>query len=297
MQKMFSRFSAAALVLGAALSLAGCGDGFEKRPSGLKVKVVKPGTGDRAAAKGDQVEVHYTGWLWVNGKKGDQFDSSRDRARPLKFPLGTGRVIKGWDEGIEGMKVGEQRLLIIPPDIAYGANGRPKIPANSTLFFETEMVSMKSAEEAQKEREEMRRKQEEERAALMAANKKPITVPDAKKWTVEPNGLYWQTVKAGKGATAEPGKNVSVHYTGKLWVDGKATEKFDSSLDRGQPFEFGLGQGQVIKGWDEGVKGMKVGEKRNLIIPSDMAYGERQMGPTIQPFSNLYFEVELLGVK
>ncbi len=287
----------AALTVAASVFFAGCGDGFDKRPSGLKVKVTKAGQGERAAMKGDQVSVHYTGWLWVNGKKGDQFDSSRDRGNPITFTLGTGRVIKGWDEGIEGMKPGEQRLLIIPPDLAYGPRGRPKIPADSTLFFETELVSVKSAEEAQKEREEQRRKAEEERAKLMAENKKPITVADPGKWTIEASGLHWQITKPGKGAVAEPGKTVSVHYTGKLWDDGKATETFDSSVGRGQPFDFQLGAGMVIKGWDEGVKGMKVGEKRTLIIPADMAYGERAMGPVIKAFSNLYFEVELLAVK
>lgn len=286
-------------VIGSLALMAACSDGFETRPSGLKIKIAKPGTGDRVAEKGDQVSVHYTGWLWVGGKKGDQFDTSRDRGQPLQFTVGTGRVIKGWDEGIAGMKVGEQRLLIIPPDIAYGPQGRPKIPANSTLFFETELVAVKSQEEVKKEREAARQRMMEERAAKLAANAKPITMDEKEKskWTVEESGLFWQTVKKGSGAEAQLGQKVSVHYTGRIWENGQLGDKFDSSLDRGQPFEFQLGQGQVIQGWDMGVKGMKVGEKRLLLIPAGLAYGERAMGPKIKAYSNLHFEVELLGVQ
>jgi FKBP-type peptidyl-prolyl cis-trans isomerase len=98
---------------------------------------------------------------------------------------------------------------------------------------------------------------------------------------------------AGSGDEAVPGKTVSVHYTGWL-TDGT---KFDSSKDRGTPFEFPLGGGMVIKGWDEGVKGMKVGGKRKLTIPPDMGYGAAGAGGVIPPNATLVFEVELLGVK
>lgn len=105
--------------------------------------------------------------------------------------------------------------------------------------------------------------------------------------------LQVETLKAGSGTEAISGKTVSVHYTGWL-TDGK---KFDSSVDRGTPFSFSLGKGQVIRGWDEGVKGMKVGEKRKLTIPSDMGYGARGAGNVIPPNATLVFEVELLDVK
>jgi FKBP-type peptidyl-prolyl cis-trans isomerase FkpA len=107
--------------------------------SGLKIEEVKNGTGDLAES-GKTVSVHYTG-TFTDGKK---FDSSYDRGQPITFPLGAGRVIKGWDEGIAGMRVGEKRKLTIPPELAYGAEGRPPMmPPNSTLLFDVELVEVK----------------------------------------------------------------------------------------------------------------------------------------------------------
>lgn len=118
------------------------------------------------------------------------------------------------------------------------------------------------------------------------------TMPQAK--TAAPAGdLKIEDMKKGSGTEAAPGKTVSVHYTGWL-TDGK---KFDSSLDRGQPFEFILGQGQVIQGWDRGVAGMKIGGKRKLTIPPHLGYGEHGAGAVIPPNATLVFEVELLGVR
>ena len=117
------------------------------------------------------------------------------------------------------------------------------------------------------------------------------TMSDSKTVTTA-SGLKYEDVKQGTGETATAGKMVSVHYTGWL-TDGK---KFDSSKDRGQPFEFPLGGGRVIKGWDEGVQGMKVGGVRKLTIPASLGYGSRGAGAVIPPDATLVFEVELLGV-
>lgn len=100
--------------------------------------------------------------------------------------------------------------------------------------------------------------------------------------------------KVGNGKEARRGMDVRVHYTGWLYVDGKKARKFDSSLDRGQPFDFALGGGEVIKGWDQGVVGMKEGGKRTLIIPPQLAYGERGAGDVIPPNATLLFEIQLI---
>ena len=108
--------------------------------SGLKLEDVVVGAGD-AAASGRQVSVHYTGWLYENDQTGQKFDSSKDRGEPFDFPLGAGHVIRGWDEGVVGMKVGGTRRLIIPPELGYGTRGAGGvIPPNATLLFEVELL-------------------------------------------------------------------------------------------------------------------------------------------------------------
>lgn len=111
---------------------------FKRTASGLKYHDTQPGTGG-AAERGRTVLVHYTGWL----RSGKQFDSSLDRGQPFQFQLGAGRVIKGWDEGVAGMQVGGKRLLLIPPDLGYGARGAGgKIPPNAELVFEVELLQV-----------------------------------------------------------------------------------------------------------------------------------------------------------
>ncbi len=112
-----------------------------------------------------------------------------------------------------------------------------------------------------------------------------------------PNGLKYTDTKTGDGAAAAAGNKVSVHYTGWLYNNGVKGAKFDSSVDRGQPFQFTLGAHQVIAGWDGGVAGMKVGGKRTLIIPPELGYGARGAGGVIPPNATLMFDVELLGVQ
>ena len=116
-------------------------------------------------------------------------------------------------------------------------------------------------------------------------------------FTTTTSGLQYEDTVVGSGAEAKPGRNVVVHYTGWLYEDGKQGEKFDSSKDRGEPFIFALGAGMVIKGWDEGVAGMKVGGARTLIIPPELGYGARGAGGVIPPNATLKFDVELLAVE
>ena len=110
--------------------------------TGLQTIDTQPGTGAEAR-KGQTVTVHYTGWLYQNGQQGAKFDSSRDRNDPFRFALGAGMVIRGWDEGVAGMKVGGQRTLIIPPEMGYGARGAGGvIPPNATLKFDVELLGV-----------------------------------------------------------------------------------------------------------------------------------------------------------
>jgi peptidylprolyl isomerase len=125
-------------------------------------------------------------------------------------------------------------------------------------------------------------------AAMAQATGKPVTTP---------SGLQIIDTKVGTGASPKAGQTCVMHYTGWLYENGAKGKKFDSSVDRGEPFEFPIGRGQVIAGWDEGVGSMKVGGKRTLIIPAALGYGARGAGGVIPPNATLMFDVELLGVK
>ena len=231
--------------------------------SGLKFVDEKIGEGE-SPQKGDIVVVHYTGTL----EDGTKFDSSHDRNQPIEIPIGMGRVIKGWDEGLMSMKVGGKRKLIIPPELGYGARGAGGvIPPNATLHFDVELIEVK-----------------------------PIFVDtDFSLPGTEVNydsGLKTIIHKEGSGDMPKVGDNIIVHYKGLL-ADGT---EFDSSHSRGTPFSFVVGQGRVIKGWDEALLKMKVGEKRTLIIPPELGYGERGAGGSIPPNATLIFEVELINI-
>ena len=228
-------------------------------PTGLKYIDEVIGTG-RSPKTGDKVKVHYTGTL-VDGTK---FDSSRDRNQPFEFPLGIGRVIKGWDEGVATMKEGGKRKLIIPPELAYGSRNMGSIPPNSILFFDVELIEV-----------------------VEKFVDTDFSLPG--KEEVTKSGLRMIIHKEGNGEIPLPGHTVKVHYTGLL----ENGSKFDSSHDRGNPFSFQLGQGRVIKGWDEALALMSKGEKRTLIIPPEIGYGNRR-NSKIPPNSTLIFEVELI---
>ena len=116
-------------------------------------------------------------------------------------------------------------------------------------------------------------------------------------FTTTASGLQYEDTTVGEGAEAAKGQQVTVHYTGWLYTNGEQGAKFDSSKDRNDPFVFSLGAGMVIRGWDEGVQGMKIGGARTLIIPAELGYGARGAGGVIPPNATLKFDVELLGVK
>lgn len=234
--------------------------------NGLQYIEIEPGTGEQAKA-GDIVSVHYVGTL----EDGTEFDNSLNRGEPIEFALGKGMVIPGWDEGVALMKVGGKATLIIPPELAYGSRGAGGvIPPNATLTFDVELVSTKPGPPG--------------------APEAPTAVAEAD-YTVTPSGLKHFDLVKGSGALPVVGSNVVVHYTG--WLTNGT--KFDSSLDRGQPFSFPLGQQRVIAGWDEGVASMTGGTVRQLVIPPHLGYGERGAGGVIPANATLIFEVELLA--
>ena len=207
------------------------------------------GHGD-AAKKGDVVTVVYRGSL----QDGKVFDENLKKD-PFVFTLGGGQVIKGWDEGLIGMKVGGKRVLQIPSELGYGKDGAGPIPANATLIFEIEMLRVQKADY------------------------KPM--------------IEIQEIKDGTGKGAEEGDQIEVHYTG-TFLNGT---KFDSSKDRGKPLDVTIGKTGLIKGFTEGLKGLKVGGIRKVTIPYQLAYGEAGRPPVIPPMSTLIFELELVSNK
>jgi FKBP-type peptidyl-prolyl cis-trans isomerase len=234
---------------------------MKKTASGLQYLDEKVGTGETPKT-GQTCIMHYTGWLWEKNAKGKKFDSSKDRNEPFSFDIGKGEVIKGWDEGVATMKVGGKRHLLIPASLGYGARGAGSdIPPNATLLFEVELLGISSMKKTD-------------------------------------SGLEYRDIKEGTGPSPKDGQTCVMHYTGWLWQGGAKGRKFDSSVDRGQPFTFPLGARRVIAGWDEGVATMKVGGKRELLIPPALGYGARGAGGgVIPPNATLLFEVELLDVK
>lgn len=212
-------------------------------PTKLQIKDMKVGTGP-SVKLGDQVTVDYTGKL-TNGKV---FDTSIGRT-PFKFIVGAGQVIKGWDQGLLGAKVGTKRTLTIPSFLGYGDQGAgADIPPKATLIFTLEVKGIQSVKET--------------------------------------------IVKTGTGAPVLGGDDVSVHYTG-MFTDGK---KFDSSRDHGQPMNVVVGQTPLVPGFTMGIVGMKLGEKRRIVIPPSLGYGEKGAGGVIPPNATLVFDLELVKI-
>lgn len=234
--------------------------------SGLKYVITQKTSGDQAKA-GQMVKVHYAGRLL----DGTEFDNSNKRGQPFEFELGAGRVIKGWDEGIALLKVGEKATLVIPSELGYGPQGAGGvIPPNATLVFDVELVAVRET-----------------------VKPVPFNI-EGKKINKTPTGLQYIIVEENpNGTQAYANKNVSVHYTGYL-EDGTI---FDSSIPRAEPITFPLGTGAVIPGWDEGIRLMKTGDKLRLIIPAKLGYGDRGAGGVIPPGATLIFDVELVAVQ
>ncbi len=229
-------------------------------PAVLEVEDLVVGDGPEAVP-GAVVTVHYVGVAWSDG---GQFDASWDRNSSLFVPIGVGGLIPGWDQGLIGMTEGSRRLLVIPPEQAYGSRGTGVIGPDETLVFVIDLVQI--------------------------VDGTPPEVPAAEQPGTE---LEIIDVTVGDGELVEAGDTITVHYQGNL-LDGTV---FDSSWPRAQPFTTVIGIGQVIQGWDEGMVGMREGGRRILVIPSELGYGSEGAGQTIPPNSPLVFVVDLLRIQ
>jgi len=263
----------------------------EPLESGLYYIEIVPGTG-KAIETGDIVTFHFNLML----SDGTQVFSSYDKGEPMQLTCGKPFDTPGFDQGVSLMKKGGKAKFIVPSSIAFGQAGRGAIiPPYSTLIYDVEVTDVMTKSEFDKMQETQKKQQEMEKSLAKSQEMGKLQqYLKSNNIKVQPttSGLYYIETVKGTGAKAEPGKKVKVHYTGTL-LDGT---KFDSSVDRGEPFSFTLGQGQVIKGWDEGIGLMNVGGKATLIIPSSIAYEDRDMG-VIKPYSPLLFNVELIEVE
>ncbi|NWJ50719.1 MAG: FKBP-type peptidyl-prolyl cis-trans isomerase [Bacteroidetes bacterium] len=257
--------------------------------SGLYFIEDTKGKGAKPGPK-DYVKVHYS----VSTIEGKVFYSSFKNPEPHLMQMDGQLETQGLKEGLSLMTKGSKVRLIVPSKLAFG-QGNNSVEPYTPLLYEVQLVDIMSKAQYDKEQDRLKKK-----AITDAENAKKQEPELLKKYvsenkiTVAPtaSGLYYVELKKGTGKAAEKGKRVKVHYEGKL-LNGKV---FDSSKKHGQPFEFVLGQNQVIPGWDEALLKMKVGGKAKLILPSSLGYGAQAM-PTIPAYSPLIFEVELLDVK
>ncbi len=247
--------------------------------SGLKYQDDTVGTGN-VVKMGDLITIDFAGWIikdssdlfsdWSKDKSKDAYTigNTKVRHQPFKFVLKENAFVKGSAEGIAGMKVGGTRTIIIPSELAYGKKGIGPIPPNTSLKL---VVEVRKAHT-------------------------PVTVEewkvDSTKYKTTKDGLKYIIISEGTGPKADSGDVVTVNYSGFL-LNGK---KFDSSVERDEPFSFTLGQHQVIPGWDEGIRLLNKGAKAKMILPPSLAYGDRTAGQ-IPPNSTLVFDVQLLNIK
>lgn len=255
------------------LSLTGCGGGgggssssstaAADNPSSFSQTDTAVGTGTQASST-NVVGIRYTVWLYsasAADHKGTQLDTNLSSATPMVFTLGNGSVISGLDQGIAGMKVGGERVLIIPASLAYGSTGYGAVPANAGVVFDVQLVGAQA-------------------------------VADAPAFSTS------DTV-VGTGATAASGTTASVKYSAYLYSASAADHKgilVDTNTSSTTDYSFLLGASQSIAGFDQGVTGMKVGGKRTIIVPASLAYGATGSG-SVPANSGMVFDVQLDAVQ
>jgi len=232
------------------------------------------------AELGDLLSIHFKGWVivdstnlfsdWTNDSTRLPYmigDSYR-QGQVIKFVLGEGAFIRGTDEGIVGMKPNGKRMIVVPSELAYGEKGIGPVPPNADLKVFIELLDVKDPVVAE----------------MWDVDKSKIKTSES--------GLMYVIIEEGEGDFATDGNVVKVHYSGYL----EDSTKFDSSVERDEPFSFVVGNKQVIAGWDEGIRLLKKGGKARFVIPPSLGYGDITAGK-IPPNSTLVFDVELLDVK
>jgi peptidylprolyl isomerase len=256
-------------------------------PGTLQVKVVQTGTGP-AVAKGDLVVINYVGKIWKTNKV---FDSSFQAGRsPASFQIGIGQVIPGFDHGLIGRTVGSRVLLVIPPAQGYGSSGNSQagIAGTDTIVFVVDILGTHAGKVSA-----TGAPAPAPRAGLPKVStgkgKPTITLPKTK----PPSTLVVVPVLNGTGDTVRKGDLVVVQYVGVKWANGK---QFDASWDRDSPVGFGIGVGQVIKGWDQGLVGKRVGDRVLLVVPPAYGYGAQgRSNAGISGTDTLVFAVDIIA--
>ncbi len=266
---------------------------WQTTKDGLKYKFYEQNKEGNVPAEGDYVTVE----MIYRTPDSVLFNSSK-LPKPMELPMVASVHQADIYEGLGLMHVGDSATFACNADSVFQKLFRfRQVPENlkdvDTILFDVKLVSVTSKEDKMKEEQEAQRKQQEEMLKNKAeeAGKLQKYLTD-NNITVAPtaDSLFIVVTKKGNGPKPQKGDKVTVHYTGYL-LDGT---KFDSSVDRGKPFEFELGEGRVIKGWDEGIAALNKGSKAKLIIPSKLAYGPRGAGGVIPPYAPLVFDVELI---
>jgi len=261
------RIAAFWTVVFATVAAPGCGrrDSWTTE-SGLRITELFEGQGDTPEA-GDVVSFEFTAWL----VDGDEFDSTARLGEPMRCIIGRGQLLPGLEEGLATMRPGGKRILVLPPELAYGKGGRPPlVPPDRWIRVEIELVEVETG------------------PPPIA----PWSVAGREVHTVS-NGFQYVDFEVGRGEFPAPGGKVVVHYAGFLG-DGTL---FDSSYYKGTPLEFKVSTEHVIPGWVQGLLTMREGGKRKLIIPPSLGYGEKGFGKTIPPGATLIYDIELIEVR
>lgn len=248
---------------------------FQSTASGIYYDITGEGDGTHPDSN-SIVNVHYKGYLLDSART--VFDSSYERGEPIEFPLKN--VIKGWQESIPLLQIGQKGTFLIPSEIAYGPRGAGSdIPPNTVLAFDVELLDHFKPEEKAK-----RQAEKDQKAIIAYLSDKGMVTQKTE------SGIHYSIDRKGTGKNPTADDIVKVHYKGTL-LDGIV---FDSSYERGEPISFPLNR--VVPGWQESIPLLQEGGKGTFLIPSALAYGERGAGGVIPPNAVLNFEVELIQV-